>query len=376
MSQLKVNSIVDANSGNTTQINGMTPTADSLQGFRNRVINGSMVIDQRNAGASVAGNQSAFAVDRFPIEATQSSKMTAQQNAGSVTPPDGFRNYLGITSSSAYSVVSTDLFTVRQIVEGFNTADLGFGTANAQTVTLSFWVRSSLAGTFSGVIANGTSTRNYPYTYAINAANTWEYKTITVPGDTSGTWGTDNGRGIQVRFTLGVGSNFLGTAGVWTSSEVYGVSGATSLVGTNGATFYITGVQLEAGSVATPFERRPFGTELALCQRYYYRITPSGAANKIGVGYCETTTTTEALTFFPVTMRTAPTALEQSGTAGDYSVRIAGSSITCSAVPTFQDVGVNVANSRFTVSSGLTAGAGCFLRAINANAFLAWSAEL
>ena len=286
MSTIAVNAITNAAGGNTATINGMTPTADSLQGFRNRLINSDMRIDQRNAGASVtpAIGTVAYTLDRWAFYGTQASKLTTQQNAGSVTPPIGFTNYLGITSSSAYSVLTSDAFLFEQKIEGFNTADLGWGTANAQSITLSFWARSSLTGSFSGSVSNNALDRSYVFTYSIAAANTWEYKTITIPGETSGTWLTTNGTGIWLRFNLGAGSTFATTAGSWAVGNFISATGAVSVVGTSGATFYITGVQLEAGSVATPFERRPYGTELALCQRYYelsaarldYQMSTSG----------------------------------------------------------------------------------------------------
>jgi hypothetical protein len=228
-----------------------------------------MRIDQRNAGASVTPSNSQYLVDRWQASLTQASKYTAQQNAGSVTPPAGFTKYLGITSSSTYSVVSSDIFGLGQIIEGFNVADFGWGTANAQALTLSFWVRSSLTGSFGGAIKNNGDTRNYPFSYTVSSANTWEFKTVVIPGDTTGTWATDNTAGVNIRFSLGCGSTFSGTAGAWTATNIWQPTGSTSVVGTNGATFYLTGVQVEAGSVATPFERRSYGQELALCQRYY-----------------------------------------------------------------------------------------------------------
>jgi hypothetical protein len=276
MSTVKVNAITDASGGNTATINSMTPTADSLQGFRNRIINGDMRIDQRNAGASVTPTIStAYTLDRWAYVFTQASKASIQQNAGSVTSPAGFTNYLGLTSLSAYSIVSSDVFTPAQFIEGLNVADLAWGTASAKTVTLSFWVRSSLTGTFGGALANSSVTRSYPFTYTISAANTWEQKTITVAGPTTGTWLTSNGVGIYLWFGVGVGSTYSGTAGAWANADYRSATGATSVVGTNGATWYITGVQLEVGSVATPFERRPYGTELALCERYYQVINSS-----------------------------------------------------------------------------------------------------
>jgi hypothetical protein len=228
--------------------------------------------------------------------------MTAQQNAGSVTPPAGFVNYLGITSSSAYSVLSSDIFGVFQYIEGYNVADLGWGSANAQPITLSFWVRSSLTGTFGGALRNSAADRSYPFTYTISSANTWEYETITIPGDTSGTWLTTNGVGIRLQFGLGVGSTFSGTAGAWAAGNFISATGAVSVVGTSGATFYITGVQLEAGTTASPFEYRLYGTELMLCQRYYWQ--------GLGVSSYNGTAATIALAssnFWGQQMRTTPT---------------------------------------------------------------------
>jgi hypothetical protein len=230
-----------------------------------------MVIDQRNAGASVTPNNS-YTLDRWLGVNSQTGKFTIQQNAGSVTPPAGFTNYLGCTSTSAYSVASGDYFNIQQYIEGFNVSDLAWGTASAATITMSFWVRSSLTGTFGGALRNDAGNRSYPFTYTISSANTWEQKSVTIAGDTSGTWLTTNGRGIAVSFGLGVGTTYSGTAGAWAATNYISATGATSVVGTNGATFYITGVQLEKGSTATAFDYRPYGTELALCQRYYEKL--------------------------------------------------------------------------------------------------------
>ena len=275
------------------ETNGGTGTTTGYYGFKNRLINGQMVIDQRNAGASVtpASAVTTYTLDRWSFYPTQVSKFTTQQNAGSITPPAGFTNYLGVTSSSAYSVTSGDLFVLQQQIEGFNVSDLGWGTASAATVTLSFWVRSSLTGTFGGVLQNSAQNRTYPFTFAISSANTWEQKTITVSGDTTGTWLTNNGIGLRIVFGLGVGSTYSGTAGAWSGSTLFSTTGATSVVGTNGATFYITGVQLEKGSTATSFDYRPYGTELQLCKRYYdktFAINTAPAQNAGRNGALET----------------------------------------------------------------------------------------
>jgi hypothetical protein len=243
-------------------------SSQQTMGFKNRIINGAMMIDQRNAGASVTPSDGSYLLDRWKYEASQASKFTAQQSS---IAPAGFVNSMLFTSSSAYSVGSSDYFLFEQFIEGLNVADLGWGTANAQPITLGFWVRSSLTGTFGGGLANSAYNRTYIFSYTINAANTWEYKTVTIAGDTSGTWLTTNGKGITVRFSLGTGSTYSTTAGSWGTTIAWNPTGAVNVVATSGATFYITGVQLEKGSTATSFDYRPYGTELALCQRYYQK---------------------------------------------------------------------------------------------------------
>ena len=330
MSTLNVNRIVDASGG-------VFAPASSV--FKNRIINGDCRIDQRNAGASVTGNNGVFVVDRFPFAVTQSSKLTAQQNAGAVTPPAGFKNYIGITSSSAYSVLSTDYFLLQQRIEGFNVADLDWGTANAATVTLSFWVRSSLTGTFGGAVYNAAGNRSYPFTYTITAANTWEQKSVTIAGDTSGTWATNNTTGMFLSFSMGSGSTYSGTAGAWSGSLFTSATGATSVVGTNGATWNITGVQLERGTQATSFEYRQYQQELELCQRYFCKSSSTNvvatnnsalATGMFSSGVVNTYGTNAAYgnwIKYPVTMRTDAvtitfinTNLPTPGTSGQWSV--------------------------------------------------------
>jgi hypothetical protein len=233
---------------------------------RNLIINGACVIDQRNAGASVTPASSAYTLDRWQAVMNVASKFSVQQSSTTAT---GFSKSLLATSTSAYSIGASEYCLLQQGIEGFNIANLGWGTANAQTVTLSFQVRSSLTGTFGGVLANSNFSRCYPFTYTISSANTFESKTVTIAGDTSGTWDSTNGAGILVNFSLGSGSTVSGTAGAWAGTLYTSATGATSVVGTSGATFYITGIQLEVGEQATSFEHRSFGDELRRCQRYY-----------------------------------------------------------------------------------------------------------
>jgi hypothetical protein len=267
---------------------------------RNRIINGAMVIDQRNAGAAVTTSGS-FAVDRFVTLNTTDGAFSAQQDSSA---PSGFNKSLKLTITTADSNLTTNqLLCHIQRIEGFNIADLGWGTTNAKTITLSFWANSSVIGTFGGSLRSGTASRAYAFSYTINAANIWEYKTITIVGDTTGTWATNNSSGIQVGFCLGGGPDRLTTAGSWGSDgNILGPTGQTNLTATLNATFYITGVQLEKGTVATPFEYRPYGTELALCQRYFQYVS-----HYIEYQIGATGTFASSRIPFAVPMRSAPT---------------------------------------------------------------------
>jgi hypothetical protein len=294
-----------------TSVAGSNLGAGDASIMKNRIINGACVIDQRNAGASVTPVNNQYLLDRWIANLSQSSKYSVQQNAGSVTPPVGFSKYLGVTSLSAYSVVSGDYFGIRQYIEGFNTSDLGWGTANAKTVTLSAWVYSSLTGTFGGSILNENNDRSYPFTYTISSANTWTQISVTIAGDTTGTWtGATNGIGMRIIFSLGTGSTYSGTAGAWAGTFYNSVTGATSVVGTSGATFYITGVQLEVGSSATGFEYVNYQTSLANCQRYYQQINSFGWTN------VTTNLYNGMYVAWKVTMRSSPTVTSFSTSTG------------------------------------------------------------
>jgi hypothetical protein len=364
--------------------NGLTFPDNSRQyngyfGFKNRIINGDMRIDQRNAGAAVTVNSTSefFAVDRFVAQGQPTDGVFTIQR--STVAPAGFTNSLLATVTTADSSIgSTQYYFLQQKIEGFNVADLAWGTASAQTVTVSFWVRSSLTGTFAGSLVNDGATRSYPFTYTISAANTWEQKSVTIPGDTTGTWLTNNGIGLRVYFNIGAGSSYTTTAGAWASQWAFNVTGATNLIATNGATLQITGVQLEEGVVSTNFDVLPYGTQLSLCQRYYWKLFPNDASRLFGAGQCFTTTAAGVQIPFEVQMRTRPTALEQSATASHYKIlNSAGGDVVCSAVPTYNAVTTDyMAWVALTVASGIVAGNGTTCLTNNAAAYLAWSAEL
>jgi len=239
--------------------------SSGFTGFKNKIINGAMVINQRATTLTDSG----YITDRWAYNAGAASKATIAQSS---TAPagTGFTNSLLVTSSTALSVGASDVHLLEHRFEGYNVSDLGFGAAGAATVTLSFWIRSSLTGTFSGALGNAGPDRSYPFSYTIDAADTWEKKTITISGDTTGTWAKTNTTAFRLCFALAAGSNYVGTANAWTgSSNIFGVTGAKNLLATNAATWYITGVQLERGSTASSFEFRSYSKELMMCQRYY-----------------------------------------------------------------------------------------------------------
>ena len=352
---------------------GMLASDSQYTGFKNRIINGAMPVSQYYGSTDTAVTGSVqYMVDRWrSIEITDGA-MSVQQ---STTSTAGFNNSMKFTVTTADASLSAgQLCGFNQFIEGYNTADLGWGTANAATVTLSFWVRSSLTGTFAGAFRNSATDRTYIFTYTISSANTFEYKTITVAGDTSGTWDKTNGAGIDVIFSLGTGTTYQGTAGSWQASAAFNTSGAVSVIGTLNATFYITGVQLEKGSTATSFDYRPYPVEFSMCQRYYQKVTTSESGKGIGVGFYYTTTTAIAQIPFQTYMRATPTADVNSGT--NYF-----SLFTNGAGDNFDTVSLNEASTytaavtNTTQASGVAGMAGQF-KTNNASASLAFSAEL
>jgi hypothetical protein len=297
---------LNGDTGITTPSYGGADVAEYLvpvTAFKNRIINGAMQIDQRSSAGTPVNNGAAsntYFVDRWHMFGSVAARMNGRQ---STVAPTGFINSALITSSAATTAGAGDAYGVRQYIEGLNMSDFGWGTAAAQTVTVSFWVRSSITGVYAFAFFNSDNTRSYVATYNISSANTWEQKSITIAGDTSGTWLTTNGIGTSCWWDLGSGSSFTAIAGAWNASLQVKTSGSVNLVGTSGATFYITGVQLEKGSTATSFDYRPYTNELALCQRYYQRGT------KFTNGYGDTTNVLTAGLQLPVEMRAQPSLL-------------------------------------------------------------------
>jgi hypothetical protein len=360
--------------------NGVTFPDSSLQAaaaspyvLKNRIINGDMRIDQRNAGASVTPANLAYTLDRWRTETTGGGIYSVQR---STVAPSNFNNSLLVTVTTAdASIASTDYYDVQQFIEGFNVADLAWGTANAQAITISFWVRSSVTGTFAGGIQNSAANRSYVFTYTISAANTWEKQTITIAGDTSGTWLTDTGRGLCLTFDLGNGSSYQTTAGSWVASYATGTSSSVKLISTVSATWYITGVQLEVGTTATPFERRLYNQELANCQRYCEVQGRIGTRSTAAFGFYETTTTvTCVLNYTQKRATPTVTVTNGGGQANTFASSQATSTINTVTAGSIQTnlclIGGAVASSTFT------AGLAGYLEWRNVNAYALIEAEL
>ena len=313
MSTIKANAILDASGGNTVTINSVTPTAYNTMG-KNLIINGAMQVAQRGTSGFTAGNS--YGLDRWKNWKSGSGAFTVEQSTD-VPTTEPFQYSLKSTVTTTSTPSGNDYYGVAQYIEGNNAHSLGFGTSAAKTITLSFWVKSSITGTYSVAISNKDgATRTYAADYSISSANTWEKKALTISGDVTGTWNKDNTIGLRVWFALGMGSTYsTSTSNSWESSGGIQSPSAIDWISNSGATFYITGVQLEAGSVATEFERRPYGTELQLCQRYYEKsysldVVP-GTATTNGFVYMSTGTSTAGDkatgAFFKVEKRATPT---------------------------------------------------------------------
>lgn len=325
----------------TTVSPALLDSTAQYYGFKNRIINGDMRIDQRNNGAISSAIPNSYNLDRWFVLQNVAGKFRVQQNAGAITPPVGFSNYLGITSLSAYPVQIGGANTIAQRIEGLNVADLAWGTANAAPVTLSFLVYSSLTGSFGGSITNAAQDRSYPFSYSIPVANTWTTISLTIPGDTTGTWLTTNGIGLTVFFGIGVGVSLVNTAGAWTAGNFLSATGSVSVVGTNGATLYITGVQLEKGTAATSFDVIDYGRQLLQCQRYYAKTFPQTTAVAQNSGVALNTlsaipTTTNGGVFqqcwqYPTVMRAAPTVTTYNPAAADANWRNISSGVNYTA---------------------------------------------
>jgi len=344
-------------------------------GSRNLVHNGEFIVSQRNFSSSaVTQTGEAFTIDRWKTRMSANSKFSVQQVADA---PAGFYNSAKITSLAATTVGASDYYQFQHCIEGFNLNPADFGTATAKALTLSFHVKSSLTGTFSVCFSNNAGDRFLAQNYTISSADTWEKKTISVPAITTGSWNRGNTAGLFIYFTLGAGSGTLQSTGSWGTSFGRGGTGGANVVATNGATWQITGVQLEVGSVTTDFEHRSFGQELSLCHRYYYlahEMNGLGGEKPINLGVAENSSTITSILRFPVTMRSVPT-MEASSGSGFFMFREDNGSHSFNTL-TLRYATKMAAEFTQSGSVSLTSAVGGMLRGANDDATLAFTAEL
>jgi hypothetical protein len=384
MSELKVNKVTPR-SGTTVTLGDSgdsvaIPTGVGFNGFgyRNIFINGDMQIAQRSTSVASITTAGYYTLDRYLLEPSSLGTWTMSQSTD-VPSGYGFAKSLKLDCTTAdASPSAADYLVLNQRFEGQNLQYLKKGTASALSLTASFWVKSTKTGTFILELFDVDNNRGISKSYTVNTTNTWEFKTVTFDGDTSGALDNDNGASLSLTYWLGAGTDF--TSGTlqtsWGTRTAANIAvGQVNIADSTSNDFYLTGVQLEAGTTASDFEFLPIDVNLGRCQRYYYKTQSAGAGSLFGSGRNASTTVAVGSIFFPTTMRINPTALEQSGTASDYQIRHGTTTTTCSSVPTiFATSPIGYVN--FTVASGLTAGQGCDLRGANTDAFLAWSAEL
>jgi hypothetical protein len=370
----------------TGTVNGLQMASQNggqLAGLRNKIINGSFTVNQRGI-TTTTPTTGAYTVDQWQAVQSVAGKYSISTGAASSTAvaAGASGNTLTATTLAAYTPLASEVFCILHKIEGLNIADLAWGTASAKTVTLSFYATSSLTGTFGGSIRNGASTRSYPFTYSIPVASTPTRISITIPGDTTGAftdWLTTTSVGMSVLFSYGTGPTASGTAGVWAAAGYTGATSANSLVSNAGATLTHFNVQLEVGPVATPFEQRPYGMELALCQRYF-EVLPQAGTGSLQASFASgiVTTATNATVVLPykVNKRATPT-LSSSGTAGSFRVYAAnGTDLTVTGLA-YIGVGLETVVINATVGSGLVAGNATLLgRRLDTSAQIEISAEL
>jgi hypothetical protein len=369
MSELKVDK-VSPRTGTYVSLNTV--------GMKNIIINGDMSIAQRGTSEASITTSGYYTVDRFKFFNSSLGTFTMSQSTD-VPTGQGFATSLKLDCTTADAApAAADNLRIQQIFEGQNLQYLKKGTANALSTTLSFWVKSTKTGTFIAELYDLDNSRQISKSYTVDVTNTWEKKTITFEGDTTGALDNDNQDSLSLNLWLGAGTDYTsGTLSTtWTSvTTANRAVGQVNIADDTANDFYITGVQLEAGTTASDFEFLPVDVNLQRCQRYYYKIQPT-TNRAFGMGLCYTTNILSMPIDFPTTMRTAPSALEQNGTAGDYQVLKASSFAVCTSVPTHQGGTTWGSLLDFNVTGTITAGQAGQGWSVNGDAYLAWSAEL
>ena len=398
MSTLKVNTVLSADTPTVNITDGLNVTgvstvanitattltstnivnATSLS-HRNLIINGAMQVAQRGDTASVTSGYGG--ADRFKFDRDGATAVTLKQGGSGVSPvSEGFSNCQHIditTADTSMGSANYNILTTR--LEGYNLQGIQKGTANARELTLSFYIKSTVTGTYIvELVDQSNSSRHVNKAYTVSASNTWEKKEITFPADTTGTITSDQNRRLDINWWLGAGSTYnSGTLQTsWgADTNANRAVGQVNAVNSTSNDIMITGVQLEVGSVATPFEHRNYGEELEQCSRYYYRINGSNLTY-FGVGNIDGGNEAQILVKFATSMREPPSSLETSGTANHYTIRVRGNA-TGTSVPTLSNRNERNAMVIFTAAShGFTDGQSCFGRSASNDAFLAFVSEL
>ena len=373
MTTLKVGSIEHPTSGSLVTINGTAPSN------RNLIINGAMQVAQRGAGPVTFVDNSVegiLAVDLFEQRAQGSwGSVAACSVEQSTDAPDGFATSYHLNVTSAGTPTGSMIHYTRHYVEAYNVVNSGWDYTNSNSkLTLSFYVKADHTATYCVVVnLPDTSTNSFVKEYTIAAANTWQRVSFQIPGNSGFTVNNDNGAGFQIRWMLGLGPNYsAATDGVWnTTSSLWTTSNQDNFFDTVGNDLWITGVQLEVGSVATPFEHRSYGDELARCQRYFFATATGTTYNAVTTGFANSTTNSTQLITYPVQMRATPSITD----VGSWEI-IDATSHSVSAISSVVS-GSNTSSAFNCTSTGLTVGRGNILRNSNdATATLQVSAEL
>ena len=361
----------------------------SISGRKNLIINGGMQVWQR-ATAATAGSDGYYTVDRWQIVENSSGALTSEKHTMSVAELNttGHSSALKLVCTTADTATSAaDYVFLRTKLEGQNLQQLQYGTSNAKTITLSFWVKSNKTGVYVlALYKKDTTAYTIPISYTISSADTWEQKTITITptmGSTSfitgsgGVIDNNNGEGLEINFTMRSGTNWHPTAdNTWgTSTSGLGLASQVNWMDSTSNNFYLAGIQLEVGSTATDFEHRSYGEELALCQRYYY-MHAKGSGKPIGIGFYYSGAYCAAQIHFPTTMRASPSIEDVVGT-GYYSLSRAGGddSFDGFANEAVSENGVQIYVNSGTVNASTNGDAGR-LHTANASAQIAFTAEL
>tara|TARA_R100000988_G_scaffold75113_1_gene39639 strand:+ start:7289 stop:8356 length:1068 start_codon:yes stop_codon:yes gene_type:complete len=341
-------------------------------GHKNLVRNGGMQVHQRGGTITAANGAVTYTLDRMAFYKAHAGTNTIEQ---STVAPVGFSHSLKfVTTVADASVASGDRVAMIYRMEGLDAAKLEFGSGNAKTITISFYVRSSITGTHGGAVGNGSDNRAYPFTYTISSADTWERKSITIPGDTTGTWATTNARSLQVAFGLGVGSTYSGSAGAWEAADRNSATGATTgILTTANANWYMTGFQIEIGSYSTPFEHKSYAQDLIDCQRYYFKFL-EGNNKEIGVAWYYSSSHASFMFRYPTTMRATPTGTDSTGT-GYYTIYANGGSDAFNSVA-FENGSTESYSALNNSEVSGTAGQAGIVRGTNASAKIEFDAEL